>query len=265
MLSKAVQTHPTVLDFWLIGVYTELDIKGNLFSGRKLMLQAIRNNSQNPSFYLEYFRFEVRFFEKVKQRILILNGDGSKDKPIDFIDDEEMDHEEKKVDDGRLSASTNFIEIVFDNIKEQYGTNLAVIKECYQIAKESILLPESLKESISTYYKVLKFSEAGISQYFKDKLANTSENSSLIQKIASKISILDEVSESIKIQTLKMIEENIIKRMQNSPNGEVQSLFWFLVGILGVNSNNLIEIIFSFYHKLERKSEQFKRLVDKLI
>jgi hypothetical protein len=29
----------------------------------------------------------------------------------DFIDDEEMDHEEKKVDDGRLSASTNFIEI----------------------------------------------------------------------------------------------------------------------------------------------------------
>ena len=44
MLSKAVQTHPTVLDFWLIGVYTELDIKGNLFSGRKLMLQAIRNN-----------------------------------------------------------------------------------------------------------------------------------------------------------------------------------------------------------------------------
>ncbi len=95
MLSKAVQTHPTVLDFWLIGVYTELDIKGNLFSGRKLMLQAIRNNTKNPSFYLEYFRFEVRFFEKVKQRILILNGDASNDKPINFIDDEEMGETEK--------------------------------------------------------------------------------------------------------------------------------------------------------------------------
>ena len=54
------------MDFWLIGVYTELDIKGNLFAGRKLMLQAIRLNSENPYFYIEYFRFEVRFFEKVK-------------------------------------------------------------------------------------------------------------------------------------------------------------------------------------------------------
>jgi hypothetical protein len=69
VLSKAVQIHPTVLDFWLVGVYTELDLKGNLFSGRKLMLQAIRNNPLNPEYYLEYFRFEVRFFEKVKQRI----------------------------------------------------------------------------------------------------------------------------------------------------------------------------------------------------
>jgi hypothetical protein len=87
--------------------------------------------------------------------------------------------------------------------------------------KESVLLPESLKEAISTYYKVLKYSEAGITQYFKDKLSNTTENSSLIQKIASKISILDEVSESIKTETLKMIEENIVKRMHNSPNDEV--------------------------------------------
>jgi hypothetical protein len=80
-----------VLDFWLIGVYTELDIKGNLFSGRKLMLQAIRNNPQNSSFYIEYFRFEVRFFEKVKQRIIILNG--SNDKAIDFIDEDAMEED----------------------------------------------------------------------------------------------------------------------------------------------------------------------------
>jgi hypothetical protein len=132
-----------------------------------------------------------------------------------------MGKTEKVAGDGRLSASTNFIEIVFNNIKEQFGTNLAVIKECYQIAKESVLLPESLKEGVSTYYKVLKYSEAGITQYFKDKLSNTTENSSLIQKIASKISILDEVNESIKTETLKMIEENIVKRMHDSPNDEV--------------------------------------------
>ena len=95
VLSKCVQTHPTVLDFWLIGVYTELDLKGNLFSGRKLMLQAIRNNSDNPAFYVEYFRFEVRFFEKVKQRIQILNGEKAQDKDIVFIDNEDQTEEEK--------------------------------------------------------------------------------------------------------------------------------------------------------------------------
>lgn len=69
VLAKAVQIHPQVLDFWLIGVYTELDMRGNLFSSRKLMLQAIRSNPESPSFYLEYFKYEVRFFEKIKTRI----------------------------------------------------------------------------------------------------------------------------------------------------------------------------------------------------
>ena len=38
VVSNAVQVHPTTLDFWLIGAYTELDMKGNLFSSRNLML-----------------------------------------------------------------------------------------------------------------------------------------------------------------------------------------------------------------------------------
>ena len=83
VIAKAVQLHPTVLDFWLIGVYTELDMKGNLFSGRKLMMQAVRNNPNTASFYIEYFRFEVKFYEKIKTRIMILNGDT--EKKLDFI------------------------------------------------------------------------------------------------------------------------------------------------------------------------------------
>ena len=38
VLATVVQLHTTVLDFWLISVYTELEIKGNLFSSRNLML-----------------------------------------------------------------------------------------------------------------------------------------------------------------------------------------------------------------------------------
>jgi len=38
VVSSAVQIHPDCLDFWKIGVYTELEIKGNFFSSRNLML-----------------------------------------------------------------------------------------------------------------------------------------------------------------------------------------------------------------------------------
>ncbi len=50
-------------------------------------MQAIRNNPESPSFYLEYFKYEVKFYEKIKTRIQILNGD--QEKKIDFIMDEE--------------------------------------------------------------------------------------------------------------------------------------------------------------------------------
>jgi hypothetical protein len=83
-LSSAVQLHPSFLDFWLVGVYTELDIKGNLFSSRKLMLQALRNNEKHYKFHIEYLRFEVNFHNKIMQRREILHKgmqeDDKKDK-----------------------------------------------------------------------------------------------------------------------------------------------------------------------------------------
>ena len=58
------------------------------------MLQAIRNNPENPNFYVEYFKYEIKFFEKIKQRIDILNcGIEKEEKKIDFIMDEEDEQE----------------------------------------------------------------------------------------------------------------------------------------------------------------------------
>lgn len=111
-----------MLDFWLIGVYTELDVKGNLFSGRKLMLQAIRANPGSATFLLEYLRFEVRFLEKVHERIQILNG--GKEAKLDFIDDEQ----EEVVDEGRLNGSSRLVEIVFENLREQFGSDLDTMR-----------------------------------------------------------------------------------------------------------------------------------------
>ena len=43
-VANALLVHPDTLDFWQIGAYTELDLKGNIFSSRNLMLQALRAN-----------------------------------------------------------------------------------------------------------------------------------------------------------------------------------------------------------------------------
>jgi len=67
VLADALAMHPTVPDFWLLAAYNELELKGNLFSGRKLLLQAMRTiNTANMA--LEYLRFEIRLLAKVKGR-----------------------------------------------------------------------------------------------------------------------------------------------------------------------------------------------------
>lgn len=37
-IADCLQIMPEEVDFWQIGAYTELEVKGNMFSGRQLML-----------------------------------------------------------------------------------------------------------------------------------------------------------------------------------------------------------------------------------
>ena len=92
VVSNAVQVHPSCLDFWLVGAYVELDMKGNLFSSRNLMLQALRANGENPTFYTAYLEFELAFLAKVMQRRAILQGK-EEEKKFDFINDVEEEGE----------------------------------------------------------------------------------------------------------------------------------------------------------------------------
>lgn len=67
-VANALLTHPGHLDFWLIAAYSELDMRGNLFSSRNLMLQALRANEDSSEFQLAYLAFEVKFLGKLMQR-----------------------------------------------------------------------------------------------------------------------------------------------------------------------------------------------------
>lgn len=70
-------------------------MKGNLFAGRKLLLQSLRNNENSQFLHVEYFKFELAIFEKIKQRRQLLTGEtAEKENDLEFIDDQE-----KKLED----------------------------------------------------------------------------------------------------------------------------------------------------------------------
>ena len=129
--------HPTVVDFWIVGAYVELDLKGNLFASRKLMLQGIRNNEKNPMFYVEYFRFETALLAKIIERRDILKG-GAEGVNLNFMDDEKT--EEQKVEAGTFDTSTKILQIILETMKEKFGENFRVFREIWKnVVKNSTL------------------------------------------------------------------------------------------------------------------------------
>lgn len=123
VVSSAVQIHPQNVDFWLIGAYTELDVKGNLFSSRNFMLQALRTNETNAVFHLEYLKFELKFLEKIMMRREVLGGGKPVSEKLDFVDDcEDEEPEPVKDIEGeiKLGEEGNLVKIVVANILKAF-------------------------------------------------------------------------------------------------------------------------------------------------
>ena len=60
------------------------------------------------------------------------------------------------VDEGRLNGSSRLVEIVFENLKEQFGGDLDTMRKCYNIVKESNAVSEEVKQRVNGVYKQLK-------------------------------------------------------------------------------------------------------------
>ena len=165
VVSNAVQVHPSTLDFWLIGAYSELEMKGNLFSSRNFMLQALRVNENVPKFYSEYLKFEVKFLDKLMKRREILNGkslldsDGQitkKEKDLAFIDDEE-EKEEDVEGEIKRGEESSIVVIVVKNLLEKFPNNIILLKEVKDILKQSQHIdPDSTLNKVKDAYNALK-------------------------------------------------------------------------------------------------------------
>jgi hypothetical protein len=79
---------------------------------------------------------------------------GADEKKLDFIDqDEEMKDKEVAAEAGKqLSGSSALLVIVFENIVEQFGSQLDVIRECKTMANLSTYLEQSVKDKLRAYY-----------------------------------------------------------------------------------------------------------------
>lgn len=146
--------HPDTLDFWQIGAYAELDLKGNLFSSRNLMLQALRANENSPPFQLAYLSFEVKFLNKLMQRREILSGKKTlnekgelvkKEEELQFIDEDVKDDDDQEAVEGEVKPGeeANIVDIVVKNVIGKYGSDAKVLKEVKRILKGSTRVSEA--------------------------------------------------------------------------------------------------------------------------
>lgn len=69
---KAIQLHPAVPGLWIYAAVWEAEHNSNVTAARALMQQGLRVCPKSETLWLEYFRMELIFAEKVKARRLVL-------------------------------------------------------------------------------------------------------------------------------------------------------------------------------------------------
>ncbi len=142
-VANALLVHPDTLDFWLIGAYAELDLKGNLFSSRNLTLQALRANEDSSRFQLAYLEFEVKYLDKLMQRREILTGTKKLNEQGELVESGELAFIDEDDDSANVEGEvkkgeeSNIVQIVAQSIITKFGSDAKVLKEASKILKKS--------------------------------------------------------------------------------------------------------------------------------
>lgn len=221
---------PGEVDFWLIGAYAELELKGNMFSSRQLILQGLRMNDSDWRFHIEHLRFEVKYFDKVMLRREVLQQG-----QVDFVNDCEVEGETKRGEEA------NILKIVWQNIAERFGGDAVVLREGKYILKQSKLLrqnhPEMIRDA-SNLVRTMKLTESGqlallatltkqqVDALPLDKIqrnvlrAKGSARKLLLEKLASRTDCLSQVlslceKEQTKLQLLWKCDEPDFSTIQD--------------------------------------------------
>ncbi|KAE8902091.1 hypothetical protein PF005_g14510 [Phytophthora fragariae] len=118
VFSRALQSHPRSAELWIEAASYEFGVNLNVDSARVLMQRAIRLNNHNQKLWLEYFRLELLYVQKLTMRRQVLRLDEEVEKPKDdgstvLIDElpEEKESAEEVVSE-EMAAKTNARKLV---------------------------------------------------------------------------------------------------------------------------------------------------------
>ncbi|RKO97243.1 hypothetical protein CXG81DRAFT_15986, partial [Caulochytrium protostelioides] len=79
IMARAIQTHATIPEFWILAAQHEAQHNNNMHSARILLQRALRINPDQRLLWTEYFKLELMFLARLNKRHQILSGtDASK-------------------------------------------------------------------------------------------------------------------------------------------------------------------------------------------
>ncbi|KAL3672299.1 hypothetical protein V7S43_002957 [Phytophthora oleae] len=118
VFSRALQSHPRSAELWIEAASYEFGVNLNVDSARVLMQRAIRLNKHHQKLWLEYFRLELLYAQKLAMRRQVLRLDEEVEKPVDdgstvLIDElpEEKEAQEEEVSE-EMTAKMNARKLV---------------------------------------------------------------------------------------------------------------------------------------------------------
>lgn len=111
---KAIQLHPAVPGLWIYAAVWEAEHNSNISAARALMQQGLRMCPKSELLWLEYFRMELIFAEKVKARRIVL-GINAPEKTPAITESGEAEEEQDILESGGdvQVASTKIAQVIY--------------------------------------------------------------------------------------------------------------------------------------------------------
>jgi hypothetical protein len=154
-MARTLHIHPSVLDFWLIAVYCEFDMRGNMQGSRNIMLQALRRNPGISIFYFEYIKYELRVLKKLHTRKKLLETNEA----MTVIEEQE----ENKKEDAKMSESVPSIVYATStqSITKQFKTDVDLHFRIRELVKsfESIIDVSQLLDYVNEHIDNILYTE----------------------------------------------------------------------------------------------------------